>query len=1004
MKRKTLWKRMFVGVLAATMLIGMVPTAAFASGADAVSGTPYRSDGTYDVTVPHVIVNQVYGGSTNGSASRSFIELYNQSDAEVDLTGWQLAYRSSTDNVADSSQWQTFTLNGKIAGKGFYLVSCRATSGKSYTVPEGNQQWDISLHNKGVSVALFSKSVTPQENFAGAITEDNRPEGYVDLLAVQGNDEENTQVPPAYETGYSAIQSKKNAVRRIGFADTDDNKADAEALDYSQTISEDKGPHVGTVSNEEDSDDDGDGEDDQDTKVTCRNDSFETGAELTLSKTGGVSIGTANADGGVAEIVAYNKDNQDIYVVNGQDGVLDVMTLSETGALTVTKQIEVQSLISDFVYGDMTSVSVDTVNNRIAIAIQAEDYTAKGRVAVLDYNGKLVTSYETGVQPDMVTFSKSGRYILTADEGEPREGYGDGIVDPEGSVTIVDTKTGEVTIAGFEGFDSTVLSGQGVLFNKVNGQILSAAADLEPEYIAINSKETKAYVSLQEANAIGILDLDKKEFTEIKSLGFVDYSQPENAIDLLEDDKYQADTYADAYGVRMPDGISIYEAGGKEYLLTANEGDAREWGSGDNAFINEKKVTLTATDGITTAKSVRVLDHDVTAGLEDDKNYLFGGRSFSIYDAATMTLVYDSANTFESKTAAYLPDWFNCSNDDASIDSRSRKKGPEPETVITGRVGNNYYAFVALERIGGIMVYDITDPASVSYVNYINTRDFSGEINGDVAPEGLAFVPPYSSGSGKPVLLAACEVSGTVAAYTMGGSATTVPTPEEKDPSPEGDAEDADTISVLSSSEGNISFGIAIPNGDKLHLSITEVVPGEISAELKRAQPNLLAVFDISVLDQDNQIVSVDNNELTIRLRLADSLKGYDAYQVVYIKDGEVKETIAATLEDDYLVFKTTHLSQYGIVGTKTETLPEENTDNNTNTSKPAEGNTDNKTNTTGTSEDNADKKANTVSAPVTKAPETGDESSILFWIILLTVSGATGYALRKQRRVQNRK
>lgn len=146
--------------------------------------------------------------------------------------------------------------------------------------------------------------------------------------------------------------------------------------------------------------------------------------------------------------------------------------------------------------------------------------------------------------------------------------------------------------------------------------------------------------------------------------------------------------------------------------------------------------------------------------------------------ADTMEKVYDSANDFEEKTAQYLPAWFNCSNDNVKIDDRSRKKGPEPESVSVGQIGNRTYAFIALERIGGIMVYDITDPANTSYVNYINTRDFGGDIAEDVAPEGLAFISANDTESGRPMLLAAFEVSGTVAAYDISGSATDVATPE----------------------------------------------------------------------------------------------------------------------------------------------------------------------------------------------------------------------------------
>ena len=118
------------------------------------------------------------------------------------------------------------------------------------------------------------------------------------------------------------------------------------------------------------------------------------------------------------------------------------------------------------------------------------------------------------------------------------------------------------------------------------------------------------------------------------------------------------------------------------------------------------------------------------------------------------------------------------------MDDRSGKKGPEAEAVTVGGIDGRIYAFLALERTGGIMVYDVTDPESIQYVNYINTRDFEtiipgteeyddGELDkwvtgGDVAPEGLKFVPAAVSPSGEPLLIAAFEVSGTVAVYSLG--------------------------------------------------------------------------------------------------------------------------------------------------------------------------------------------------------------------------------------------
>ena len=127
-----------------------------------------------------------------------------------------------------------------------------------------------------------------------------------------------------------------------------------------------------------------------------------------------------------------------------------------------------------------------------------------------------------------------------------------------------------------------------------------------------------------------------------------------------------------------------------------------------------------------------------------------------------------------------MPDYFNCSNDDNDYDSRSAKKGPEPESVTVGSIGNSFYVFVALERTGGIMAYEVdtsTNPETAVYTNYINTRDFSENpgdaapeaspdfyLTGDVAPEGMYLINTPDTA----ILLVAYEVSGTVSAYAVG--------------------------------------------------------------------------------------------------------------------------------------------------------------------------------------------------------------------------------------------
>ena len=614
----------------------------------------------------------------------------------------------------------------------------------------------MQLHNKGVSVALFSQEAELTDAFAGAVTDENRPAGYVDVLAVHGNDAEDAaQIPPVYEGDYENIQSKKKAVRRENFADTDDNAADASDLNYEDAKAEDK-----PVLN-------GKGESVTKKIYEVKEDSFEQDAQLTMQKAGGITLGEANGDGGVAEIVSFNADTNKAYVVNGQESVLNIFDVKADGSFGEAEKLNIQELMKAkdpaFAYGDMTSVAVDTETDRVAVALQDADYTKPGRIAVLNYENEIVSVYTAGVQPDMVAFAEGGRYILTADEGEPREGYGAGTSDPAGTVTVADTQTGEVRQASFAAFGAEELAESGVLFNRINGEILSAEFDLEPEYIAVSGGT--AYVALQEANAVALLDIASAQFTKVLPLGFKDYSQAENAVDLNDEDgTYAPKTYNNTYGVYMPDGIAVYEAEGKTYILTANEGDAREWGDGD--FCDEiKREGIAATDGTVLPNKVRVLDNTCKAGISAEGNYLYGGRSFSIFAVAEdgLSLVYDSANEFEAKTFQYLPAYYNVSNDDVELESRTAKKGIEPEAVTLAAVNGRTYAFIALERIGGIMAYDITDPAKAAFVNYINTRDFNTATGGDVAPEGLAVLAREES----VYLLAAFEVSGTVASYRL---------------------------------------------------------------------------------------------------------------------------------------------------------------------------------------------------------------------------------------------
>lgn len=504
---------------------------------------------------------------------------------------------------------------------------------------------------------------------------------------------------------------------------------------------------------------------------------------LEISKIAGYSTGAMDEEGGVAEIIKYNPDNKKFYLVNGKTQTLDIVSLknlTSNGGQSLVKEkaIDIAKAVNtkSFTYGDLTSIDINTKKKVIVAAVQEKDYTKSGKIVVMDYTGKVLKTFHTGVQPDMIKMSKNGSYILTADEAEPRKGLVNGI-DPEGSVTIVQYPSGKTKQVKFN--DTKVIAHDVYIRNKAEKQ--NAIKDLEPEYIALSANNKKAYVTLQENNAVATIDIKKGKVQSVKSLGFKDHSLPQNALDAARDDKINITTLP-ILGAYMPDSIAEVTINGISYLITANEGDATEW----EEFVNvsefkDIKDTITIREGtfqgMTKQEAKNKLEMmkndsaynklEVIQDMGNDAVYTYGGRSFSIWKADTMELVFDSGSDFESTTAQRYPNYFNWSNDDNTMDKRSVKKGPEPEDVKIGKVNGKLFAFIGLERIGGIMTYDISNPTNPVFVNYLNTRDFSQSIAGDVSPEGLEFIPAHMSPNLKPLILAGYEVSGTVSINEM---------------------------------------------------------------------------------------------------------------------------------------------------------------------------------------------------------------------------------------------
>ena len=574
---------------------------------------------------------------------------------------------------------------------------------------------------------------------------------------------------------------------------------------------------------------------------------------ITLNYLGRYSANIFGAS--AAEIPAFDPVNQRIFIVNAQKGAVDVLNAADPTNPVLLQELTVESITEGAVVN-----SIAYKGGYLAVAVEAPTKTDNGWVALFDATSLEMLGYEqVGAQPDMVTFTPDGEYVLTANEGEPSTDYQ---IDPVGSISILGVSEGqlvEVRTAGFSAFNTQAdaLRSAGV---RIYGPNASVEQDLEPEYIAISSDSGTAWVSLQENNALAKVDIATATVTDILPLGYKDHGTAGNGLDVSDsDDAINIDTWPGVLGMYQPDSIAAYEVDGETLLVTANEGDSRAWGEDDQAywdgdaskgFVEEFRVkhlvhvsgfdrragddlppqlrelaagallnpTTFAYCGATAAdpgdcradENLGRLTVAWTDGYRKDANgdpvlfdasgnqnlagdrlmydnlYAYGARSFSIRDSEGQ-LVWDSGDQLEQYFASdacmlganrTIPcsDYFNATHDEGdTFDNRSDNKGPEPEGVTVGQLGNKTFAFIGLERIGGVMAWDITDPTAPVLVDYLNTREDWTTADpstvlataGDLGPEGLVFIAPEDSPNGEALLVIGNEVSGTTAVYQI---------------------------------------------------------------------------------------------------------------------------------------------------------------------------------------------------------------------------------------------
>lgn len=483
---------------------------------------------------------------------------------------------------------------------------------------------------------------------------------------------------------------------------------------------------------------------------------------------------TAAGGEATAEIAAFDPRTKRVYVTDAENNQLDVFDFSDPSAPTALTPID----LAPYGDGPNSVVFSPRFGGFVAVAVEAEEVGDPGSVEIFGTGGAHRAGFPAGPLPDMVTTAKRDRYLLVANEGEPAD---DGSVDPEGSVTVIDLRGGfKHAVVRTAGFDGVPLVGPVRVFTPGS----TVAQDLEPEYIT--SAGNRAWVSIQEANAIGVLDIRRARFELVRSLGFKDHGLPGNGIDASDKDGAPTiATHPGVFGMYQPDAISAFtvrvplptKGKGKgqpqkfvprTFVATANEGDSRDY----DFFSEESRVkdlkldTSVFPTGSEKDLALGRLTVTTTLGDADEDGlyeqlYAFGGRSMSLLDTSG-SLVYDTGDQLEQLSASLDLGNFNKDNEASAVDNRSDNKGPEPEAVATGRVGNHVYAFLGAERSGMIYAFDLSSsPGEAEFAGWINTRE------DDLGPEGTEFVPARKSPTGRPMLLVTYEISGTVAAYQI---------------------------------------------------------------------------------------------------------------------------------------------------------------------------------------------------------------------------------------------
>lgn len=507
-----------------------------------------------------------------------------------------------------------------------------------------------------------------------------------------------------------------------------------------------------------------------------------------------------------AEQLAYDPESKFVYVVGSSKiNVIDV------------SNVESPKIIYHKMMGDFDPTDVEFCGDHVFVTLDNNQDRERGRLVVFKKFDPTYSTMETvinitvGPLPDMLLPTTDCKTIVIALEGEAFARNGT-LVDPEGGVGLLKFKDRNISPSNYtykrlnftyfnDRWNDLSKSGVRFIYKERNNRF---SQDLEPEYITFSKDEKTAYICLQENNAIAVLDLETENITSIHGLGFKDWKN--SKLDASDRDGGINIRSLPVYGMYQPDSIYVIKVNGEEYLVTSNEGDSKDYSgyvldtTGFSEEIRAKDASLSENSEINQWMLLNnisgIMDNSILGRLvittetgklpngSYDKLYTFGGRGFSIWKVGTMSLVYDSGSEVEDAHSQERPDLFNSQAEIGvkikdTVDSRSDNKGPESESLAIGHDGDKVIIFVGHERPGSISVYsvdsDISSPKFESiFWDVPNseetwTQAFEQRRVSALDPEDLKYISPQESPNGRPLLLVAGSVSGTLSILEVKG-------------------------------------------------------------------------------------------------------------------------------------------------------------------------------------------------------------------------------------------